>query len=73
MGDKRQVLASTAASLAGTNAVPVIVVFDDISYEQSKWIAHIILRSVGEKLIRRQLDLESWSLVSVSGVSSKAL
>jgi hypothetical protein len=30
VGDKGQVLASTVASLAGTNAVPVIVVFGDI-------------------------------------------
>ena len=48
-GDKGKVLASTAASIAGTNAVPVIVVFDDISYEQSKWIAHIILHWKGPR------------------------
>lgn len=82
VGDKRQVLVSTAASLAGTNAVPVIVVFDDISYEQSKWIAIFILHwkgpvtgSVGEKLIRRQLEwrVGPQSVSCFSGASSKAL
>ena len=35
IGGKGRFLASIAASLAGTNAVLVIAVFDDISWEQS--------------------------------------
>jgi hypothetical protein len=63
-GDKRQVLASTAASLARTNAVPMIVVFETLVMRQFNAYTHYTSLgkvrkrgSVGERLIRRQLDL----------------
>jgi hypothetical protein len=38
--------------------VPVIVVFDDISYDYTS-LERPVTGSVGKKLVRRQLDLES--------------